>query len=169
MKPCDVLLWMKSFCIPRFLLEKKSEDKQNFDQSFCRFFQAFSEKQYRCKNRPKIPKSKNASKQITLCQPPVKGTSCNSSVHSGRSKGAEMAGRDKNTRKKREKRIRVKGKTRKRVLYIHCYLLLLSVFINLLSIPTRSEACSGRFVNPITDILSQTSDMTDVINKLVVR
>ena len=131
-------------------------DVEKNTNSFFQNLKTFWGQQYVYKIHTKAQRIKNVSNEIRICQLMGAGVSGVSRTHSRffSKRSSDVANASEDKREKRDKRSSAerKGKTRKRVLDIHFSLLVIIIFIILFSFISRIEACSGRFVNPITDI-----------------
>jgi hypothetical protein len=124
------------------------ENTNNFLQNF----QTLRGKQYVYRIHAKAEKIKRVSKEIRGCQLAGLKASAHSRLSSKR--GSNVARLDEYKAEERDKRNKIerKGKTRKRFLVIHCCLRAMLTSIIFFSLTSQIQACSGRFVNPLTDI-----------------
>lgn len=141
-------LWGESFAglFLGVFFEEKREKKINF----CQLFHALKGQQYVYKSQPKTQEIKSISKEIRACH----AHDTTSSLSSSKSNGAGVAELDNKRRAIKQKReiTNKKGTARRKALCIHLYLFILVVFMGIFSTSAKSNNCSGRFVNPITDI-----------------
>jgi conjugal transfer pilus assembly protein TraU len=128
-------------------------DAEKNTNSFCQTLQTLWGQQYVYKIHAKTQQINKASKEIRACHP-IETEESSAHARLSSKRGSDVASPDEYKRGERDKRNKIerKGKTRKRFLVIHCCLLIMMTFIGFFSSVSNIQACSGRFVNPITDI-----------------
>ena len=128
-------------------------DVEKKTNNFRQMLQTFWGQQYVYKIQAKTQKINKASKEIRTCQPvETDGSSAHFRFVPKKRSDVASANEDKIEKRNKRNRTERKGKTRKKFLVIHCCPLVIMVFIVFFSLISNIQACSGRFVNPVTDI-----------------